>query len=555
MIEQLGSWISGLPEGLDLTAMHPVLLVLLVAAATFISEDLTCIGAGLLVARGEISPGVGVAGCLTGIWIGDLGLWVIGSLFAGGIGRRFGFARSLEQRSHAVHDWFDRHGPKALLLARFIPGTRVPVYFTAGLLRLGFVRFALWTLLAVGIWSPLLVLLTAQFGEAFIAPFEQFLGGGWIAVAVAAVVLYLLFHIVLLSLTSLGRAKLRAMVSRVWRWEFWPMWLFYLPLLPVIALLALRHRGFMTISAANPAIYLGGIVGERKRDILRLIGPGLTPPWIVLEPGDVEMRRARLCEALELGVISLPLILKPDIGQRGEGLRYADTLEKAEAALEEIPEALIVQNYDPGPHEAGIFYYRYPDEPRGRIFSITHKVFPEVIGDGRSTLEELICRHPRFAMQSAVFLARHGDHALAVPAEGERVRLARAGNHCQGTMFLDGAHLITPALEERIDAIARGIDGFYFGRFDIRYADEREFLAGRGLTIIEINGAMSESTNIYDPSRSLRQAYATLIAQWRILFRIGRQNRQRGVPVATWRMLTAELSSFYRHHRPPRLAD
>ena len=89
-----------------------------------------------------------------------------------------------------------------------------------------------------------------------------------------------------------------------------------------------------------------------------------------------------------------------------------------------------------------------------------------------------------------------------VLASGERFPLAMAGNHAQGTLFRNGAHLITPALEKRIDEIARAYPGFYIGRFDIRYTDVEAFKAGRDLAIVELNGATGESTNIYDPDGS-----------------------------------------------------
>jgi len=88
--------------------------------------------------------------------------------------------------------------------------------------------------------------------------------------------------------------------------------------------------------------------------------------------------------------------------------------------------------------------------------------------------------------------------------------LAEAGNHCQGTLFKDGAHLITPELEARIDQLAKKLEGFYFGRIDIRYADEASFKRGEDFAVIEFNGVTSESTNLYDPDWSLWQALAVL---------------------------------------------
>jgi hypothetical protein len=216
---------------------------------------------------------------------------------------------------------------------------------------------------------------------------------------------------------------------------------------------------------------------------------------------------------------------------------------------------VIVQAPHDGPFEAGLFYIRHPDEARGRLFSVTDKRFPIVIGDGRSTLAELIHRHPRYRLQAQVFLTRHADRIDRIPAAGEAVRLAQAGNHAQGTEFLDGRHLITPALEARIDDIARRVDGFYFGRFDVRYHDRQAFMEGRDFAIIELNGVSSEATHIYDPSRSLFAAWATLMTQWSFAFAIGAANRARGHQQTSLRRLASLIWTHLRTAPPHRIAD
>jgi hypothetical protein len=214
----------------------------------------------------------------------------------------------------------------------------------------------------------------------------------------------------------------------------------------------------------------------------------------------------------------------------------------------------VLQQAHDGPHEIGLFYVRHPDEPRGRLFSITDKRFPVVTGDGRASIEDLIWRHPRYRLQADVFLARQADPAW-VPAAGEAVRLARAGNHCQGTEFRDGRDLHTPALEAAVDAIAQRVDGFHFGRFDVRYASSEALSRGEGFAIVELNGVTSEATHVYDPQGTLLAAWRTLMEQWSIAFAIGAANRARGhAPVGAGRL--ARLVWAYFRRRPAhRLAD
>ena len=333
------------------------------------------------------------------------------------------------------------------------------------------------------------------------------------------------------------------------------MWLFYFPVAARIAWLALRHGGFSTITAANPGMPDGGLVGESKSQILKRLPAECTIPSILLPRGDIATRLTTLRALVDANAWSLPLILKPDVGQRGVGVRLGRTWGDIKAYLTAIDNPVVAQPYHPGPFEAGIFYYRMPDSVRGRIFSITDKHFPVLVGDGRSTLEELIWQHPRYRLQADTFVARHRDTLPRVLDAGERFPLAIAGNHCQGTLFRDGRHLITPALEERVDDIARAYPGFFVGRFDVRYSDVEAFKAGRDLAIVELNGVTSESTNIYDPDGTLWNAYRQLFQQWAIIFAVGAANRHAGAPVSSLGRLVALVRCHLTSEAPLPISD
>jgi hypothetical protein len=250
-----------------------------------------------------------------------------------------------------------------------------------------------------------------------------------------------------------------------------------------------------------------------------------------------------------------PVVLKPDAGQRGAGVRFCEDAGAAAEYLRTHPKPALAQPAHPGPYEAGIFYIRMPGELRGRIFSITDKRFPLIIGDGVHTIRQLIYRHPRFRMQAATFLARHHAVADCVLPAGRTFQLARAGNHCQGTMFCDGSDLLTPQLERAIDEIARRFPEFHFGRFDLRYGDVESFKRGQDFEILELNGITSESSNLYDPSFSLFRAYAVLFRQWQILFRISAANRAKGIRPSRARDILRDIMRYYCAVRPEALSD
>jgi len=537
-----------LPIDLDIQrGTNPWLAMSLLIAGTFVSEDLTCITAGLMIHARNLDFAVGLLGCFLGIFIGDVLLWLAGRLIGRPLLNWPYIAKHLPTaKLDRLGQWYETHGWWAVFASRFMPGTRLPLYTTAGMLGAKARKFILWAAVSDFLWTPLLVLTVAAFGHVVAEPLQDVLGEGWLALLATIAVLFLAVRVVIMLLSRVGRARLIAGVSKLWRWEFWPLWIFNAPTLLWYGWLAIRHRSLTLMTAANPCMPDGGWVGESKSQIMAMLPDAFAATTVLIDAGDLDARLQQLRDAMTRHDLAFPVILKPDAGQRGAGVRRIDNEDDARAYFNEHTQPIVVQRYHAGPLEAGVFYVRHPDEPDGRIFSITDKRFPVIEGDGRSTLEMLIYQHPRFRMQASVFLKRHADDLGLVLAKGETMTLARGGNHCQGTLFLDGEHLITPQLEQAIDGIAKHVDGFYFGRFDIRYTDADALKAGRNFVVIELNGVTSESTNIYDPRRSLLAAYRTLFEQWSLAFAIGAANRRRGVQPTPPRQLIRRMWRFYR---------
>jgi membrane protein DedA with SNARE-associated domain len=504
------------------------------ALATLASEDLACIGAGLLAASGEISALTGIAGCAAGIVVGDLGLWAAGRAFGSAALRwRWVGARVDPTRLERMRHWLEKNAARAILTSRFLPGSRLPLYVMAGVSRMSVLPFAGWVLIGALLWTPALVVASAFLGAAAARKLPLLFG------VLAAAVL-----VVRALMSPSNRVRLRARFARWRRWEFWPMALFYLPVAIRVAFLAIRHGGLSTITAANPGMPDGGTVGESKSEILSQLPAEWTIPFALINTGSTDERVRMVIATMRDRSWSFPIIVKPDVGQRGAGVRLMRTIEDVVEYLQREQRPVFAQPFHEGPFEAGVFYYRRPGEVRGRILSITDKRFPVVVGDGQSTLEDLIWRHPRYGMQASTFLERHAASRNLVLPAGKQFQLAIAGNHAQGCLFKNGSHLITPALETRIDEIARSYPAFFIGRFDIRYRDAEAFAAGTDLAIVELNGATAESTEIYDPDNRLIDAYRQLFRQWSLVFEIGAANRAGGSPVTSRRRL-AELVRSY----------
>ncbi len=100
------------------------------------------------------------------------------------------------------------------------------------------------------------------------------------------------------------------------------------------------------------------------------------------------------------------------------------------------------------------------------------------------------------------------------------------GNHARGAKFIDLTDLADEQLTNSIDAVCKQVKDFYFGRMDVRYNTWEELKQGKNFSIIELNGAGSEPTHMYDPKHSLFFAWKEIIRHWNILWRISRQNHQ-----------------------------
>ena len=152
-------------------------LLFVLALGTLISEDLTSIGAGLLVRNGELSLTTAAAACAVGVYVGDLLLWLAGRVLGQRLLRSRWISRCVDLTSlSALSTRIDSHLPFAVLTSRFLPGTRLPVYLAAGIWGRRPAAFAAWSLVAVLVWTPLLVFLTAAYGSTLTSPLLGKLG-------------------------------------------------------------------------------------------------------------------------------------------------------------------------------------------------------------------------------------------------------------------------------------------------------------------------------------------------------------------------------------------
>jgi membrane protein DedA with SNARE-associated domain len=127
---------------------------------------------------------VGVVASMLGSWIA----W--GAGYAGGRPLIDRFGRYLLLRPHEVdraHQWFERHGEAAVFFARLIPLVRAFISLPAGVARMSFGRFTLYTFLGIVPWTVGLALAGHGLGQRW-DEVERFIGPISIGVGVLGLV-------------------------------------------------------------------------------------------------------------------------------------------------------------------------------------------------------------------------------------------------------------------------------------------------------------------------------------------------------------------------------
>lgn len=279
-------------------------------------------------------------------------------------------------------------------------------------------------------------------------------------------------------------------------------------------------------------------MGESKYEVLQLVPESLRPKTILIKlPATV----TRITETMSANGLSFPFIFKPDLGERGWMVRRIKDEQEIERYLREIKIDFIMQELVELPLEFGVYYVRFPSQANGFVNSITGKEFLSILGDGVKNLQELIREKDRAKIQWETLRIVYADRLAEVVPSGEKIELVSIGNHCLGTTFLNFNHLINDTLNSSFNNISKQISGFYFGRYDLRCASLQDLENGN-IKIMELNGCGAEPAHIYHPNASLINAVGVLITHWRNLYRISKENHERGVAYLS----LAEGKQIYR---------
>jgi ATP-grasp domain len=310
---------------------------------------------------------------------------------------------------------------------------------------------------------------------------------------------------------------------KLFNWEYWNFNVIYTPIYFYWFYLCIKAKSLFFFSASNPCIENGGFLMEKKSDIATIIPTVYHPISVLINPYTTN---SDIVLAIEKNKLQFPIIIKPDIGYRGSGVKKVTNIIDAIQYIQQCDFPMLLQQFINYKNEVGIFYYRFPCQEEGKISGIVGKEFLVVVGNGTHTIEELLLQNPRYILQIQSIKKMSEVNMHQILSVGEKKILVPFGNHARGAKFIDESKKITPALQQTINTIAKQIPDFFYGRFDIMYNNWDDLCNGKNFSIVELNGAGSEPTHIYDPSHSIFFAWKEIIKHWKILYHISKWNHK-----------------------------
>lgn len=310
-------------------------------------------------------------------------------------------------------------------------------------------------------------------------------------------------------------------------WEYWPFHVVYIPIYFLWTFYAIKSRTIFFFNTSNPSMRNGGFMMDSKKEIYDLIPKNYYPKTIFI-PEKISFDEVKIL--FDENTFSFPLIVKPDMGLRGSAVKKIESFDQLLNYHNKANFDYLIQDLIPYSNEVGIFYVRFPNQQKGKITGIVAKELLEVTGNGKSTILELIKQNPRFELQLKTLQKEYGNKLFEVLNNGEKRNLVPLGNHCRGAKFIDASHLISDKLTEVINNVCIQIPEFYFGRMDLMYNNWQELLEGKNFQLIELNGAASEPTHIYDPKHSIFFGWKELARHITYMYKISVENHKRGFP-------------------------
>jgi hypothetical protein len=299
----------------------------------------------------------------------------------------------------------------------------------------------------------------------------------------------------------------------------------------------MRSKDLFFFTLTNPGIETGGFFGESKSQIMRHIPEEFKPQTILIK---ASINEDELEAILQNAGLSFPLIAKPEVGERGWNIAKLNSLEELKDYLVRHPIDFIVQPFLELPMEVSIMVYKMPDGSHGEVTSICQKEF---------LIKTLVESNDRAFLHLGKIERRLQDRMNEILPEGQYLLLEEIGNHCRGTKFINRNDQIDDSLKSVMVGLLSSMPDVHYGRFDMKVTSWNDLRKGKGIRVMEFNGASSDPAHIYDPGYSLFKAYKDIFRHWGLMARIARQNKRAGKSPATFKKILSDLKLYFRYKR------
>lgn len=306
--------------------------------------------------------------------------------------------------------------------------------------------------------------------------------------------------------------KLRKYSIILTTWEYWPWGIVYTPIYIYYLWNVIRCGKWFYFSAVNPTMYNGGFFGNKKTEMYDLL-PADSYPKYELVNANFNLNQLE---------IVFPCIVKPNVGERGFGIKKINNLDELKSYQANCNYEFLIQEYCNYKNELSVFCIK--DIRTNTFFttSIIGKKLLSIVGDGKHTLLELISKNKNSFLQIERLQAKWGKLFDEIIPTGKELFLIDNANHSKGAIF--------NSIDEKKDEISslfihlsKQINGFNYGRFDVKYNTIDELLEGK-YSIIELNGVGAEPIDMYIPKLSLWKGLSILVYHWKKMYEIAQYN-------------------------------
>ncbi len=315
--------------------------------------------------------------------------------------------------------------------------------------------------------------------------------------------------------------NLKRSSEKLTNWELWPFALIYAPLGPLWLWYAIKAKAFWWFSPANPTLTFAGFEGEGKKEMYDQLPQNSYPKTVYVTP---QMSVEEVIESVAKNNFTYPICAKPEVGLKGLLFRKIDEEKKLKTYHQKVEVDYLIQEMVEAPLEVSVFYYRYPNKPKGVISGFIQKDMLHVIGDGKTTLWNLIVAHPKAVHRLEEMQVKHENRLEQIIPDGEKYILTYAANLNRGAHFTNLSGEIDEQLLTLFDPLSHSCQ-WYYGRYDLKCNSIEELKQGKFI-ILEFNGAGAEPNHVYHAGYSWAGALKVFAHHWSVLYKIARYNNK-----------------------------